>query len=101
MGTEQTATAGPPSRIDTATPAHRLQVRVLAWGFTGADLEHAVDLATLGPRARHWTAASEDIERCREPHCPFVVGDPASLAYDRDEKLGHWAYAVYRVAGNA
>lgn len=77
-----------------------LPVRVLAWGFTGADLAHAVDLATLGPRADNWVAADGDVERFQEPRCPFVVGDPASLAYDRDPRLGHWAYAVYRVAEN-
>ena len=95
-----TATAGTPSLFDTAAaPAAHLEVQVLAWGFTGADVEHAVERAVRGEARAHWEPV--DTVRSRDAACPFDPHDPAALAGERDGRLGHWAYAVYRAAPDA
>jgi hypothetical protein len=64
-----------------------------AWGVTGADVEHAVYRAQIGPGS----ASREfgQVERLGGLPCPIDVRDPAAIASDQGY---HWAYAIYREA---
>jgi hypothetical protein len=89
-----TTTQPPPAPSGPSMPP-TIDVRVLAHGFTRADVENALDKATRGPAREHWRPAV--VERFEQPACPFDLEDPKALAADAGY---HWSYAVYRAAGN-
>ena len=70
----------------------RTAMRVLAWGVTQADIEHALDKASQGPSRNAWDFA--EVERLTGIPCPIDVRnpDPTTIATDAGY---HWAYAVY------
>ena len=76
-----------------ASLALPLPLRVRAWGYTGADVEHALYKAAQGAAREPWQFAAE--ERLGGRVCPIDVQDPAAIAADQGY---HWAYAVYREA---
>jgi hypothetical protein len=71
------------------TPAPRVPVRLLAWGVTDADVEHAIHRAEIGPGRAEWAFA---VERLREIPCRLDLSDPKALAAEAGY---HWAYVAY------
>lgn len=86
----------------TAYPCHqpplggnRIAVRLLAWGLTEADVETAIDRATIGPGRVEWQFAEVDCTTAAR--CPLNLDDPKTIAAGQDASGTHaWAYAVYR-----
>ena len=73
----------------------RTAVRVLAWGATQADIEHALYKASQGPSRNAWDFA--EVERLIGIPCPIDVRDPDPKTIATDAGY-HWAYAVYPVS---
>jgi hypothetical protein len=74
--------------------AARVSVRVLAWGVTQADIEHALYKAEVQPSRNAWEFAEP--ERLTGMPCPIDVRDPGPAALAADAGY-HWAYLVRRV----
>jgi hypothetical protein len=72
----------------------RVAVRVLAWGVTQADIEHALYKAEVQPSRNAWEFA--EAERLTGMPCPIDVRDPGPTALAADAGY-HWAYLVRRV----
>lgn len=72
-----------------------MKVRLRVWGFTAADVLHAIDAAGAGPGRAAWEF---DVERLDGAVCPLDVRDPKVLAADAGY---HWAYCAYPVAVSA
>ena len=68
-------------------------MRVLAWGVTQADIEHALYKAEQGPSRNAWEFA--ETERLTGTPCPIDVRDPGPTALAADAGY-HWAYLVCR-----
>ncbi|HEV3170758.1 MAG TPA: hypothetical protein VGZ32_10485 [Actinocrinis sp.] len=67
-----------------------MRVHLLAWGFTAADVEHAVDKAGQGWARETWEFV--EVERFQEVPCPLNIKDPAAIAAAQGY---HWAYVAY------
>jgi hypothetical protein len=70
----------------------RVRVSLLAWGFTRADIEHAVDKAMRGEARKGWDFV--DVTRLDEVPCPLNIDDGRALAAEQEH---YWAYVVYPV----
>jgi hypothetical protein len=70
----------------------RVRVSLLAWGFTQADIEHAIDKALWGKGRQNWDFV--DVQRLSELPCPLDVQDGKAIAADKER---YWAYVVYPV----
>lgn len=68
-----------------------LPVQLAAWGFTGADVEHAVDAAQAGVARGGWAFAEERTARFQDAVCPLDLDDGCALAVGQGF---HWAYVV-------
>lgn len=77
-----------PGREQPAAP--RINLRLVAWGVTDADLGNAVRHAGLGPARIDWEFIK--IERLTGESCPINQWDGAAVA---TEAGNGWAYAVY------
>jgi hypothetical protein len=73
-------------------PSEMIRLRLIVWGVTVADQEHAIYRAGLGSSRVAWEFVST--ERHCGTTCPIDIRnpDPRSIAVDRDY---HWAYVVY------
>jgi hypothetical protein len=72
--------------------SERTGVRVLAWGATQEELEHALREVEWHPARRFWEVGEP--ETSVGASCPIDVNDPNRVTADRG--FG-WAYAVYPV----
>lgn len=69
----------------------RLPVRLVVWGVTDADIEHAIRKASQAERRNSWEFIGEP-ERHRSTTCTIADDDGPTVG----QKAGyHWAYAVY------
>lgn len=69
----------------------RLPVRLVVWGVTDADVEHAIRKASQAERRHTWEFIGEP-DRHRSTTCAITDDDGPTIA----QKAGyHWAYAVY------
>jgi len=79
------------SLFDSIDHRPRVPVRLVAWGVTDADVEHAIDRAEVGPGRYAWEFV--ETERLGDLPCPLAPDDPRALA---QEAGYHWAYVAYR-----